>query len=272
MIVIGDVLHEPWRSISVDGQMRTWLVNAQENPRIRVRHSHARRLGSIGRWFDTTHEKARWSALGRRWVPEIDDVVGRPLRGLRPRVTVGTWAGSDQVSWAQSMPDMYVLQRWKVVTSITQALAEPGWDFVYFTTASSYVRVRALLERVDALPSSGVFAGTRMVEGTTQEVFASGANRIFSRDVAELVVRHRRSYSNDVMEDVGVSRLAAAFGVSLLPWPSLNLASRDELDATSDQDLLDNHHFRLRSEVAGTRNDVALMHALHDRLRNLETA
>jgi len=272
MIVIGDVLHEPWRSISVDGQMRTWLVDAQDNPRIRVRHSHARRLGSIGRWFDRAHEQARWSTHGRRWIPLIDNIVGRPWRGWRPRVTVGTWAGSDQMSWAQSMPDMYALQRWKVVTSLTQALAEPGWDYVYFTTASSYVRVGALLERVDALPPSGVLAGTRMVEGTTLEVFASGANRIFSRDVAELVVRHRRAYSNDVMEDVGVSRLVAAHGVSVVSWPSVNLASRSDLEATPDQVLLHNHHFRLRSEEAGMRTDVALMHVLHDRLRNLETA
>jgi hypothetical protein len=169
------------------------------------------------------------------------------------------------------MPDMYALQRWKVVTSLAQALAEPDWDYVYFTTASSYVRVDALLARVGDLPSSGVLAGTRMIEGTTQEVFVSGANRIFSRDVAELIVRNRHSYANDVMEDVGVSRLAASQGVSVLSWPSVNLASHAELDATSDQVLLDNHHFRLRSEEAGTRNDVSLMHALHDRLRVLES-
>jgi hypothetical protein len=272
LVVIGDVLHEPWYSISVHGQLRTWLLSIDQDPRIEVRHSHARRLGPIGRAFDRSHEWARWWQHSRRLIPRVDNAVGAPWRGTRARVKVGRWAGGSQVSWAQAMPDLYALQRWKVVNSMTQALTEPEWNFVYFTTASSYVRPGLLLERISTLPDSGAYAGTRMVEGVTGETFASGANRVFSRDVVELIVRERRHYANDVMEDVGLGRLLARHGIPVTAWPSLNLSSQVELNVVSDGELLEHHHFRLRSEVEGRRNDVALMRALHERILSLETA
>jgi hypothetical protein len=272
LIVIGDVLHEPWYSISVDGQMRTWLHDVDDDPRFHIRHSHSQPLGVIGGWFDRTHESARWWDRTRGLIPRLDDAIGRPWREKRARVSVGTWAGSSQVAWSQAMPDLYALQRWKIVTSMTQALTEDNWAYVYFTTASSYVRTERLRERVEALPRARVYAGTLMVEGVTGEAFASGANRVFSRDVVELVVRNRREYSNDVMEDVGLGRLLTKHGIHVTAWPSLNLTSQMELDAVSDAELLEHHHFRLRSEKNGRRNDVELMHALHDRLRLLESA
>lgn len=270
LIVIGDVLHEPWWTISVNGQMQTWLKDAHLDPRVEVRHSHGQRLGRLGLSFDRAHERIRWSAFGRKWIPVFDNAWGRPLRGWRPQVTVGTWADSDQIAWSQNMPDLYALQRWKVVASLSQALEEPDWSYVYFTTASSYVRVEPLLARIDALPPNKALAGTEMTEGRTLERFVSGANRVFSRDVADLIVENRKNYSNDVMEDVGVSRLATSLGIQLTPWPSLNLTSVEELEATSEHALKYNHHFRLRSESHGRRQDVALMQALNKRLVELE--
>lgn len=270
LVVIGDVLHEPWWSISVNGQLETWLKDAQLDPRVEVRHSHGQRLGRLGQSLDRAHERIRWSAHGRKWIPLLDNAWGRPLRDWRPQVKVGTWADRDQTAWSQKMPDLYALQRWKVVSSLSKALEEPDWNYVYFTTASSYVRLEPLLIRIDALPSSRVLAGTEMTEGTTLERFVSGANRVFSRDVVDLIVANRKHYSNDVMEDVGVSRLATSLGIPITAWPSLNLTSIEELEATSDDVLKHHHHFRLRSESRGRRLDVTLMRALHARLVDLE--
>lgn len=266
LIVIGDVLQEPWHSISLQGQMKTWLMDA--DPRVQIRHSHARKLGTFGRWFDRTHEWARWHPRLHGVIPSVDRVLGRPFRKWTPPVSHVNWGG--QPGWAQAMPDLFALQRWKVVTSFTQCLHVPEWKHVYFTTASSYVRIQALLERIGDLPETGAFAGTLMVEGTTGEEFASGANRAFSRDIVEAVVEERGRYSNDVMEDVGVSRLIRELGVDLIPWPSLNVSSHHELESVSDDALRMQHHFRLRSEIQGQRNDIALMHALHTRCLSLD--
>lgn len=268
MIVIGDVLHEPWRSISLEGQIPTWLATA-ERPGVVVRHSHASRLGALGNRLDRWHESARWSTHGRPRVPRIDDAVGSLFRTRVPRVEVTAWADTGQVAWHQHMPDMYALQRWKVMGSLTQSLREP-WDFIYFTTASSYVRVEALIETVGALPRARVYAGTPMIEGTTHEPFASGASRLLSRDVAEYVVAHPQAYRNDVMEDAGLGRVVASLGVPVTPLPSLNLGSVVELAGTSDEALAANFHFRLKSGSSGNRGDVELMHALHARFDTID--
>lgn len=268
LVVIGDVLHEPWRSISLEGQMQTWLTDVSD--RVQIRHSHAKKLGVVGRWFDRTHEWARWHPRLHGVVPTIDSALGRPFRSWTAPVQDISWAG--QPGWAQGMPDLYALQRWKVATSMKQCLRVPDWNFVYFTTASSYVRVGALLERTADLPRTGAFAGTLMVEGTTGEEFASGANRIFSRDVVQHIVERRSEYANDVMEDVGVSRLVAQMGVKLTPWPSMNVRSIDDIEDLPDSQIAFHHHFRLRSEVNGQRQDVVLMHRLHERVNALNAS
>jgi len=105
-----------------------------------------------------------------------------------------------------------------------------------------------------------------MVDHDSGIAFCSGANRLMSRDVVELVVANRRLYANDVMEDVGLGRLLAELGIQIVAAPSLNLDSQQTLNATTDDVLASNFHFRLKSGSRACRNDVELMHTLHDRL------
>lgn len=267
MIVIGDVLHEPWHSISTQGQIPTWLATA-ERPGVVVRHSHGKKLSGVGRFADRWHERLRWSTHGRPRVPAIDAFFGKPFLKVVPTVRVTTWADSGQVAWAQDLPDMYVAQRWKVLGSLTQALTE-DWDFIYFTTASSYVRVDALVEAVSVLPRREVYAGTVMRDWPSGMEFASGASRLFSRDTAELVLRERMNYRNDVMEDAGIGRILAGHGIELLPWYSINIDSLESLRGLSVDELLQSFHYRLTSGSLDDRRDIELMHALHNRLASI---
>lgn len=264
MIVIGDVLHEPWRSISLQGQIPTWLATA-ERPGVVVRHSHGKKLSGVGRFADRWHERLRWSTHGRPRVPAMDAFFGRPFLNVVPKVTVTTWADTRQVAWAQDLPDMYVAQRWKVLGSLTQALTEE-WDFVYFTTASSYVRVEKLLQVISDLPRNRTYAGTPMRDWPSGAEFASGANRLLSRDVAELVVSERADYRNDVMEDAGLGRLLSFHDIRVTPWQTLNISSADELRSLSAEKLAMFFHFRVKSGTDRKRNDIELMHQLHARL------
>ena len=270
LIVVGQVLTDPWYAIARDGQMKTWL--GQELPaRISVRHSFARRPGSLMRAFDSSHEWLRWHGRGRTLIPRIDAAVGRRWLGRLQAIETTTFVGDEHDGWSQSMPDIYALQRWKVIGSLTMAIQEE-FDFVYFTTASSYVRPSKLCAIVESLPSQGVYAGTTLVDAISGHRFASGANRLLSRDVAELVVENKRAYRNDVMEDVGLGRLLYDLGVSFTDLPTQNIASLDELFRTSDAQILSGCHFRLTSGSRRDRHDVVLMHALHDRLRILSQA
>ena len=267
LIVIGQVLSEPWLSITREGQFPTWLADAHKAG-IPVRHSHGNRLGSLGQRLDRWHEAARWHPRGRRIVPALDRLIGSPFYGRVQQVRTTRFIAPESVAWHQDLPDYYALQRWKVIGSMATALADPEpWDVVYFTTASSYVRLGGLQERIDALPATMAYAGTRHVDAISGAVFASGANRAFSRDLVEAIVANRTDYRNDVMEDVGVGRLAQLLGADLTPWPSMNLDSLEALDRASDAELLAQFHFRLTSGPRENRQDARIMRALHARLK-----
>ena len=270
MIVIGQVLNEPWLNIAREGQLRTWVPDALDLG-ISVRHSHGNRSGPVLRTLDRWHEWVRWHGAGRSLVPRVDAWVGKPFLGWTPSVKVIQSRRSGEAWWHQSLLDVYALQRWKVIGSLTQALQE-NFTHIYFTTASSYVRPSELHAIVESLPSEGVYAGTALIDGISGYSFASGANRLLSRDVVELVVENKRAYRNDVMEDVGLGRLLTDLGVTLTDLPTQNVSSLDELIRSSDAHILSNYHFRLKSGTRQDRHDVLLMHALHDRLRILSQA
>ena len=268
MIVIGQVLVDPWITITREGQMGTWLT-PQVSQEFTMRHSHGRRLGPVMRSLDTAHEWLRWHGRGRTLVPPFDAAVGRGWLNRVQAVEQTEFVDGQSTGWSQDIPDMYALQRWKVIGSLTMAMREE-FDFVYFTTASSYVRPQRLLDYVSDLPLQGAYAGTPMTDGVSGVAFASGASRIMSRDVVADVLRHRGRYRNDVMEDVGLGRLIGELGYSLIPWPSLNVDSYAALETLTDEDIRANFHFRMTSGSRKARQDVPLMHALHRRVQDLE--
>lgn len=269
LIVIGQVLNDPWLSITRDGQFPTWLQDAREQ-QVRVRHSHGRRSGFVVRRLDRSHEWLRWHGRGRNLVPRFDSWFGKPWLRRVPSVREGRFLFPEAVSWEQGLVDVYALQRWKIVGSLIQALTEE-FTHVYFTTASSYVRVNELLTVVSELPTEGVYAGTPYRDSISGTHFASGANRIFSRDVVEAVVREKERYRNDVMEDAGLGRLVHEMGIELMPLSSLNVPSLGAVAELSDEQILANFHFRTTSQVLSERRDAEVMHALHARVVALET-
>jgi hypothetical protein len=264
LIVIGQVLADPWLSITREGQFPTWLPIAEELG-VPVRHSHGNQPSKLLQAMDHAHEKARWHPYGKKIVPLVDNAFTRPFRGHIQHVEKTDFLTAAGGGWHQNLPDVYVLQRWKILGSLQTSLTEE-YDYVYFTTASSYVRVDELLRRIGMLPSSGVYAGTRMMNGYAGDEFASGASRILSRDVVEEVLRHSKLYANDVMEDVGLGRLLRDLDVDLIPLPSINITSMSDLQRLTDEQLREHFHFRLTSGTRENRQDVELMRALHARL------
>ena len=268
MIVIGQVLAEPWLSISRDGQFTTWIRDPLPT-NVVLRHSFGRPPGPVLRQFDRWHEWLRWHGRGRTIVPSIDALIGRRWLDASPAVHPEWFLDERSIGWRQDIPDVYALQRWKILGSLDMAIQE-DFDYVYFTTASSYVRPDRLVDMIRGLPSSGVYAGTPMVDAFSGVTFASGASRLMSRDVVRAVLENRRRYVNDAMEDAGLGRLVAELGVSLIEWPSVNVDSFRTLAGLSEEDIRDNFHFRMRSGPNRARLDVPLMRALHQRVHDLE--
>ena len=268
LIVIGQVLVDPWLGITQTGQFPTWLKDASAHG-IPVRHSHGWRSNILVRSVDRVHEWLRWHGRGRSLVPRVDSWLGSYWLDRVPKVEVGFFINPDTIAWQQRLVDVYALQRWKIMGSLTQALTE-DFTHVYFTTASSYVRVNKLLAVVDELPLTRVYAGTPFTDAISGTHFASGANRILSRDVVALVVREKERYRNDVMEDAGLGRLVHELGIDLMPLPSVNVPSVRAVRELSDEEILDTFHFRTTSLSSRQRMDAQVMQTLHSRVVELE--
>ena len=268
LIVIGQVLVDPWLQITREGQFTTWLEIASARG-IPVRHSHGWRSNTVIRSMDRAHEWLRWHGRGRSLIPRIDSRLGSRWLDWVPTVQVGTFWRPVAVAWQQNLVDVYALQRWKIMGSLTQALTEE-FTHVYFTTASSYVRVEKLLSVVNELPPTGVYAGTPFSDAMSGTLFASGASRILSRDVVEAVVSNRRQYRNDVMEDAGLGRLVHELGFELTPLSSINVSSVESVEGLSDEQILATFHFRTTGPDPHRRQDVEVMHALHERVSKLD--
>ena len=270
LVVVGQVLSDPWLSITREGQFPTWLADASRLG-VPVRHSFGTPPGKLLRRIDRGHEWLRWHGRGRTLVPVLDELFGRPFRQQVPSAKVVEFLEPGHVGWRQGLPDLYLAQRWKVLGSLCMAIREE-FDFVYFTTASSYVRVGTLLEVCSTLPTERLYAGTPMHDSISGEEFASGASRILSRDVVMEVLKRFRNYRNDVMEDVGLGRLIRTMGVKVTPLSSVNIDSMDALVKLTDKELLANFHFRMKSGDRTNRKDASLMNQLHQRLQSIESA
>lgn len=269
LVIVGQVLNDPWLSITREGQFPTWLADAS-NAGVPVRHSFGTPPGRFLQPIDRGHEWLRWHGRGRTLVPMLDEFFGRPFRTQIPSAEVVEFLKPGHVGWRQKLPDLYLAQRWKVLGSLRMAIREE-FDFVYFTTASSYIRVSRLLEVCSDLPTERLYAGTQMHDAISGEEFASGASRIMSRDVVMEVVEQFRDYRNDVMEDVGLGRLINSMGVQVTPLPSINIDSIETLVQLTDKELLANFHFRMRSGSHTNRADAHLMNQLHRRFQSLES-
>ena len=269
LIVIGQVLVDPWLGITQAGQFPTWLRDASAHE-IAVRHSHGWRSNALLRSMDRAHEWLRWHGRGRSLVPRIDSWMGSYWLERVPRVQVGFFTAPDTVAWQQRLVDIYALQRWKIMGSLTQALTE-DFTHLYFTTASSYIRVNKLIAVVEELPLTKVYAGTPFIDAISGTQFASGANRMLSRDVVESVVEAKERYRNDVMEDAGLGRLVHELGIDLMPLSSVNVPSVKNVEELSDAEIVKNFHFRTTGTSLKFRTDAQVMRALHKRLVKLET-
>ena len=140
-------------------------------------------------------------------------------------------------------------------------------DYLFMTTNNSYVNFNKLESTIKTLPQHLLYGGVKAYDGAT---FAAGNNRILSRDVAIAILKHRRSFSAGYIEDVAMGVLAKKLGFKFQELQSLVVGSIDQLNTTTDIELLSNFHFRVKSGSLSSRNDVEIMLNLHKRLLALE--
>jgi hypothetical protein len=254
-------LYEPWRSILYEGQLKTWAINQD----ITIYHTYASPVPKYFRKIDAFMWKLKWAPGFGKYFTAIELVAKFPFSVRRGSLIHEFLPGTQEKSLRIRMPDLDMLMNFKSFGVITGTL-EFDYDYLVSTTTSSYLNIENLKREISELPRAGVVSG-RIVEQDSVS-FASGSFRVFSRDVVESFLVHRKLFSTWRPEDQAFGFLTkdTVRDVEYVSMVSLDVDSLVSLNNLTDTDLSDVVHFRLKSGSLQNRGDIKLMLKLHEKL------
>jgi hypothetical protein len=262
LCVVVHGVYKPWTEITEVGQENTWLQLPQSK-RIKIVHAYGIPVKSIGLKFDRFHERLRFAG---RWthlfLNVFDWIISVPFLYYIPKVKPAHLLKNHHEQLQVQFPDIYLTHRWKELALMNYFVNFTEFDYLYMTTSSSYIRTEKLIESIDTFSSLELYAGS--IPNVTGR-FASGANRVISRAAAKKIVSKRTRWSPRWLGDFGLGRLCESIGIDCQEMSTLNIDSVAGVDSLTDAEILQNHHFRLKSGRLDKRNDVEIMFEVHRR-------
>ena len=259
LIIVGHALYEPWTSILYQGQLRTWAVNQN----VSIFHTHARARKDRIRKVDTFLWRMKWHPRFGKFFTLVELVFKSPFRAKKGLLIQGFLPETNEKSLMLNMPDLDMLMNFKSFGIITGTLAF-DYDYLVSTTSSSYLNITGLEKQIALLPRRKVVAG-RIIQ-QDKVTFASGSFRVFSRDVVEGFLVHRKRFSTWRPEDQAFGFLIKDSGMDVVyvNMDSLDITSVTALNNLSKENLANVVHYRLKSGTLENRRDVEIMLKLHE--------
>jgi hypothetical protein len=261
-IAIVHSLQEPWLTITLDGQFKTWLKEIPKN--VEIIHFHATDNSKRVKYLDKLNEYLRWRAGSK--ISRVRNLISKillfSLRNWIPKYSKSSAIDFDSSSNVYRVHcwDMYATMRWKRLAVMKYFLTETNLDFLLITTSSSYLRPEILLKRISELDEEWIYAGPLIEDSRC--TFVSGAQTILNRNTAKFIIENRRRIPVELLDDLGLGVFFSKHGILPTSLPTLNISSLNELNLFTRDELLHNHHFRLKAEQNGERQDVAIFHKL----------
>ena len=262
-VIIGvtQVDIEPWKSIFETGQKPTWM--ALNNPECKIINLFGQKPSRALTNLDQIHEFLRLTPWGNGITHRIDGLISKILK----RRKIPDWNESLEGhllridAFASST---YVTAVIREFSLFRYFLEKTDCNYLYMTNSSSYVNIGNLLEFVETLPETGVHGGSLV--NFSDFTFYSGANRIFSRDVVQILVDSFAKVDYRYFNDVAIGAILSHFAFKDLRIPSLTFANRNEINGTDLQQIKKTIHFRVKSGSLESRNDADLMHLIHSKI------
>lgn len=261
MVGLLQVNAEPWKSIYEKGQLPTWIKSSPAS--IEIVNIYGDRPNKLVRALDRTHEKLRWSKLLQGPIHVLDRYLNKYLR----KKTNPTWSKKiDEHVTSLHVKVTSMLLTLPIVELVLfkYFLNRTKADFLYISNASSYINLVKLEELIQAFPTYKVYGGTT---DTFDDIhFQSGANRILSRDIVENLVLNFSLWDFSYIEDVSMGKLLLDEEKNSVLIPRQIFSTKEQIDLADIVEMRNNVQFRLKSGNLNSRNDIELMHFLHEKL------
>lgn len=166
----------------------------------------------------------------------------------------------------------------KTLQAFDWALKNKKIDYIARVHSSCYVDKKRLLDYIQTLPDSDVFAGAEVTD--TPRWMWGGGHFILSKDVVEKIVSNRSKWNHSVMEDKAMSYLVDSLGIPFTQGKSCSINKTEkgwlllacgnginiELNSWDDVKKETNHFYRVKQD--GDRAmDGIIMNALFNVLK-----
>ena len=262
--------YDPWLQILINGQLKTWAISTDKS---RVVHVSGRPVSSRLHKFGEFVYSLKWSKnkyIGR--LALLQDVsIKIFLQSWLPRIKIkNKFLAPVEDSWQVDMPDFANFMGHKVLASLNYSLSQ-DYDYLVTTITSAYIHLPRLERFLENQPREG-FLGGRLTELSGFK-FQQGSFRVYSKDIVEWIVDNRKSYRHWLPEDVAMGKLVDKLKGDLTEIPDSTAYSLEELSTIPDGVLKKAIHVRCkgsRVQNQELRNDVEILHAVHQLIRKLD--
>ena len=261
MIGLLQVNAEPWKSIYEKGQFPTWIKSSPAN--IEIVNIYGDTPNKMVRALDRTHEKLRWSKLLQGPIRALDRCLNKYLK----KKTNPIWSKKSDKYVSNlhvKVPSMLLTLPIVELVLFKYFLNRTKADFLYISNASSYINLIKLEELIQSFPISKVYGGT--TETFDDIHYQSGANRILSRDLVEKLVSNFSLWDFSYVEDVSMGKLLSDEDKNSITIPRQIFSTKEQIDLADIAEMRNIVQFRLKSGNLNSRNDVELMHCIHEKL------
>jgi hypothetical protein len=263
----------PWEEIAKHGQLATWVPGAIDAG-YNVVYCYGRVPKKITARIDRHLEKYRWN-FGSR-ISDVRNllniIIAKPFAMWVPKAKREVFADSKGYVVGISVPltELYVTTRWKQLSLFKYFIENTRCRYLVMVTSATYCVPAKMLREIGKLSGKTIYAGPLHAKNT-DGVFVSGAQLILDRHFIEELLDNPKLLPTHLLNDVGLGVYARKRSIKPLDMKTLDVSSMAELEHTTDDVILNHHHFRLKSidPMTGKRQDVGLFLQLHERLKSL---
>jgi hypothetical protein len=254
--IIISTEEKPWSEIHRNGQVPTWLADLHAEETYLCAYS----TGSEGQsWISKTdHRRIEY---GRH--------ANKSFSIREAALTNAHHAYFDAVNGYGSLITC-------TLSAMNYLVQHFQPDYIVRTNVSSYWNLPRLRSFLQTAPRTNFYAGLprRIYSGIrgrfNRTKYATGAGMIVSVDVATNFVKHHKTFSNTLIDDMAFGLQAKRLKLDLTPLNRLDLETYAAAQACAIAKLTETFHVRCKSYINPgdylQRDDVKIMHFIHSRI------
>lgn len=263
LIAVSQANEEPWKSIWKNGQQNTWMANSVNG--VEILNFCSKSAPPIVNKLDAFHEKNRY----RKRISILQGRVDKFSTKLIPKtIPHSIFDQSNQLLLINSWSTYFTLGR-RYMGLYKWFLDQTKYDFLFTTNTSSYINQNKLMDIIQSFGKSDfVYAGFLVPEfGDNQ--FVSGAGKLLSRKIVEIIVNNSASYKHSYLEDVDLGHFLHEKRIAPIKLSRLEIRNPKEVSEIPENTLREEFHYRCKS-FEHPRKDADIMLGLHERISNLK--